>query len=125
MIKHTIKLLMVTFLLPLSISIAYAETYLVCKAPKTGMAGKGGCIHAYNPSPEQVCSGEGDKKVCSTASLEDLCIKVGEKNGVTLNGFSSGLGTFKTAQLCLQSCNKHYGGKFKRFGGECFGMISK
>lgn len=125
MIKNTIILIMFSVIFSLAMSVSYAETYLVCKAPKTGMAGKGGCIHAYNPSPEQVCSGEGDKKVCSTASLEDLCIKVGEKRGVTLNGFSSGLGTFDNANSCLKACNKNYGGKFKKFGGDCFGMISE
>lgn len=125
MYQRIIKFMFFLTLLSLPLSASYAETFLVCKAPSTGMAGKGGCIHAYNPTPDQVCSGKGDNKVCSTASLEDLCIKVGAKKGKPFNRFSSGLGTFKTEAECLQACNKEYGGKFVQFGGECFGTVSK
>lgn len=97
--------------------------YLVCKAP-SGMAGKGACINAYNPTPDKICSGK-DGKTCSTSSLEDLCIKVGQKIGIPFNQFSSGLGTFKSEAACLQKCEKEYGGKYKKFGGECLGTVSK
>ena len=106
-------------------SSAHSNTFLICKAPSSGMAGKGGCIHAYNPTADKVCSGKGNKQVCSTASLEDLCIKVGAKSGVPFSQYSSGLGTFNTEKQCLKQCDKEYGGKFEKFGGKCFGMVPK
>ncbi|WP_133470136.1 hypothetical protein [Paraglaciecola marina] len=120
-----LKWLTVGALMLVPLTSTYADTFLICKPPKTGMAGKGACINAYNPTANQVCSGSGENKVCSTQSLEDLCIKVGTKVGIPFNQFSSGLGTFESESQCLQSCNKEYGGAFVKFGGECFGTVSK
>lgn len=120
--KNKLGLISIILITALPLTTTRAEgVYLVCKAPSTGMAGKGGCINAYNPTPEKVCSG----KICSTSSLEDLCIKVGDQIGIPFNRFSSGLGTFKSEAACLQQCEKEYGGKFKQFGGECYGVVSK
>ena len=122
--KTKLRILSIILITGLSITNVHADgVYLICKAPSTGMAGKGGCIKAYYPTPKKVCSGK-DGKTCSTSSLEDLCIKVGKKAGIPFNSFSSGVGTFKNEKDCLKKCEKEYGGKFKQFGGECFGMVS-
>jgi len=118
-----IKILAVIFIVSLPFTVVHAEgIFIVCKAPSTGMTGKGGCINAYNPTPDKVCSGK-DGKICSTLSLEDLCYKVGEETGKNYNRYSSGLGTFKTRDACMDACKKEYGGKFEKFGGKCFKKV--
>ena len=118
--------LLLTLFLVLFSSGAHSkeQVFLVCKTIESGMAVTAGCINAYNPKPTEVCSGTGGD-LCSTKSLEDLCIKVGHKKNINFQRFSSGLGTFKTEQACVDSCMKEYDGKMKKFGQKCLKTVSK
>jgi hypothetical protein len=129
---NIIKALSLTFFIAISISEAHAneQVFLVCKTLQAGGGGvngtavTAGCINAYNPTPKKVCSGKGDT-LCSTISLEDLCINVGREKSIDFQRFSSGLGTFKTEKACVDSCMKEYDGKMSQFGYKCLKTVSK
>ena len=123
--KMIVAVLALVSLVAFSSQEAFADGYIMCNAPALPgqMSKRAGCIAVYNPG-EKACSDKAGK-TCSTESLADLCVITGKKIDLPYFEYASGQGSFATMQACKDKCEQQYGGKFKKFGGECFSKVAE